>query len=296
MNPSVLQAGAGVAFKPKHFEALLADTQRVDFVEIHAENYFGDGGLLHAQLLALRQHLPLSIHGVGLSLGGVDPLDLQHLRRLKRLCERYAPTLVSEHLAWCTHAGRYLGDLLPVPYNEATLQSVAARVHQVQETLSRQILIENPSAYLRLDASDINDSEMSESEFLRLLCERTDCGLLLDLNNLMVSCHNCGGDPVTYLRNLPVERVGEIHLAGHSRINRQSGDVLSDLLIDDHASAVADDTWDLYVEWLLHTCPRPTVIEWDRQVPGWAVLAAEVDCTRALQCNPYMPRVFGKGG
>lgn len=295
MNPNVLQAGAGVAFKPRHFDALLADTQRVDFIEIHAENYFGEGGLLHAQLWALRQRLPLSIHGVGLSLGGIAPLDLQHLQRLKQLCERYEPALVSEHLAWSMHAGRYFGDLLPLPYSATSVQRVAARIEQVQETLGRQILIENPSAYLHMGANDMNETEMSESEFLRLLCQRTGCGLLLDLNNLIVSSHNCGGDPLAYLTSLPVALVEEIHLAGHTRISHQNGEIKQDILIDEHASAVADVTWNLYVEWLLRASPRPTVIEWDRQLPSWPVLAAEVDCTRALQCNPYMPPKYGKG-
>lgn len=290
MTPGVLQTGAGVAFKPLHFEALMADTRQVDFIEIHAENYFGDGGLLHAQLLALRQQLPVSIHGVGLSLGGVEPLDLEHLQRLKRLCQRYEPCLVSEHLAWSTHAGRYFGDLLPIPYTESTLQTVAMRIQQVQETLGRPILIENPSAYLRLA-----ESEMSESEFLRLLCQRTGCGLLLDLNNLIVSSHNCGGDPRVYLADLPAEQVGEIHLAGHSRIRLSGENAAGDLLIDEHASAVAEVTWKLYAEWLLRECPRPTVIEWDRQLPDWTVLAAEVDCARALQCNPYLPQALGGG-
>lgn len=295
MNPNVLQSGAGVAFKPMHFDALLADTQRVDFIEIHAENYFGEGGLLHAQLWALRQQLPLSIHGVGLSLGGIDPLDLQHLQRLKKLCERYEPALVSEHLAWSTHAGRYFGDLLPLPYSAASLQRVAARIQYVQETLGRQILIENPSAYLHMGGNAINETEMGENEFLRLLCQRTGCGLLLDLNNIIVSSHNCGGDPFEYLTSLPATLVQEIHLAGHTRISHQNGEIKQDILIDEHASAVADVTWNLYVEWLLHASPRPTVIEWDKQVPHWPVLAAEVDCTRALQCNPYMPPVCGKG-
>lgn len=277
-------AGAGVAFKPRYFEALLADPQRVDFIEIHAENYFGAGGLLHAQLGRLRQQLPLSVHGVGLSLGGSERLDSQHLQRLKELCGRYEPALVSEHLAWSSHAGEYLGDLLPLAYNRASLERVAGRVQHLQEYLGRQILIENPAAYLRLAESD-----MPEVEFIRQLCRRTGCGLLLDLNNLLVSCHNCGGDPSRYLAELPAERVGEVHLAGHARVALPRGE----LLLDEHGSAVADTTWSLYVEWLVLAGARPSLIEWDRQLPDWSVLAAEVDCARALQCNPYMPACGG---
>jgi uncharacterized protein len=280
MSSLALRGGAGVAFKPVHFDALLANPGRVDFIEVHAENYFGEGGLLHAQLAELRRHLPLSVHGVGLSLGGVDPLDAEHLQRLRLLCERYEPQLVSEHLAWSRHAGQYLGDLLPLAYNAATLQRVSARIQQVQEALGRTILIENPAVYLRLDESD-----MSEVEFLRQLCRDTDCGLLLDLNNLLVSCHNCGGSPDSYLKALPAERVAELHLAGSTRMPIGDGT----LLIDDHASAVADDTWALYVQWLLQAGPRPSLIEWDRELPVWGILAAEVDCARTLQQSPYMP-------
>lgn len=201
MNSLALRGGAGVAFKPVHFEALLANPGRVDFIETHAENYFGEGGLLHAQLGELRRHLLLLVHGVGLSLDGVEPLDNQHLQRLRRLCGRYEPVLVSEHLAWSGHAGQYQGDLLPLAYNAATLRRVATRVQQVQEALGRTILIENPAVYLRLEESD-----MSEVEFLRQLCRDTGCGLLLDLNNLLVSCHNCGS-PESYLKALPPERV-----------------------------------------------------------------------------------------
>src|SRR3989344_1861145 len=280
MSSLALRGGAGVAFRPVYFEALLANPGRVDFIEVHAENYFGEGGLLHAQLAELRMHLPLSVHGVGLSLGGVDPLDALHLQRLRRLCERYEPQLVSEHLAWSGNAGQYLGDLLPLAYNAPTLQRLSSRIQQVQEALGRTILIENPAVYLRLDESD-----MSEVEFLRQLCRDTDCGLLLDLNNLLVSCHNCGGSPDSYLKALPAERVAELHLAGSTRMPIGDGT----LLIDDHASAVADDTWALYVQWLLQAGPRPSPIEWDRELPVWGILAAEVDCARTLQQSPYMP-------
>lgn len=270
-----------MAFKPQYFDVLLADTQRVDFIEIHAENYFGDGGVLHAQLRSLREQLPLSIHGVGLSLGGSLDIDRQHLQRLQRLCARYEPTLVSEHLAWSNHGSNYLADLLPVAYNVTTLNRVVTHVQQLQEALGRKVLIENPASYLRLEESD-----MSEADFLRQLCQQSGCDLLLDLNNLLVSCHNCSGDPQDFLARLPLERVAEIHLAGHSQLTLPSGECL---LLDDHGSTIADATWELYVELLLRSEKRPTLIEWDNHLPSWDMLAAEVDCARALQCSPYMP-------
>lgn len=281
MNGEVLRAGAGLAFKAQYFQALRSDPQRLDFFEIHAENYFGAGGLPHAQLRALCELLPLSVHGVGLSLGGSPALDADHLQRLAALCRRYQPALVSEHLAWSRHAGAYLGDLLPLAYTPASLSRLVEHVEQLQEALGRKVLIENPASYLRLA-----HSEMGEAEFLRELCRRSGCGLLLDLTNLLVSCHNCGGEPWAYLQELPLQRVGEIHLAGHSHIRLHSG---GELLLDEHGSAVADATWVLYAELLQRVGPRPTLVEWDRNLPTWTRLAAEADCVRALQCLPYMP-------
>lgn len=287
MGKSDLLAGAGLAFKPNYFDAIMAEPSRVDFLEIHAENYFGDGGLLHAQLMKLRQLMPLSVHGVGLSLGGSDPLDKHHLERLRRLCDRYEPALVSEHLAWSSHAGHYLADLLPVAYNEKNLGSTVEHVEQVQDYLGRQLLIENPSRYLSMA-----DSDMDEAEFLCQLTQRSGCGLLLDLNNLIVSCFNCGGDALNYLARMPVKRVGELHLAGHSLAQRPSGD----FVIDDHASEVADVTWALYEQWLQMSGVVPTLIEWDKNLPSWAVLAAEVDCARSLMCATTMAPAECRGG
>lgn len=279
--------GAGVAFKPMYFDALLGDPQRVDFIEIHAENYFGAGGVLHAQLAALREQMPLSVHGVGLSIGGSAALDKGHMQRLKHLCERYEPLLVSEHLAWSAHAGEYLGDLLPVAYHAQSLERVAAHVQQLQEVLGRQVLIENPATYLRLA-----ESELTEAEFIRQLCQSTGCGILLDLNNLLISCHNCAGDPLKYLAELPSEQVLELHLAGHARVQHAD----RELLVDEHGSEIADATWGLYAQWLARAGARPCLIEWDRHLPSWSVLAAEVDCARALQCHPaILPRDCGWG-
>ena len=279
--------GAGVAFKPMYFDALLGDPQRVDFIEIHAENYFGAGGVFHAQLAALREQMPLSVHGVGLSIGGSAPLDKGHMQRLKHLCERYEPMLVSEHLAWSAHAGEYLGDLLPVAYHAQSLERVAAHVQQLQDVLGRQVLREKPATDLRLA-----EWELTEAEFIRQLCQSTGCGILLDLNNLLVSCHNCADDPLKYLAELPSDQVLELHLAGHARVQHDD----REQLVDEHGSEIADATWGLYAEWLAYAGARPCLIEWDRHLPSWSVLAAEVDCARTLQCTPLMlPRDCGWG-
>lgn len=261
-------------FKPRHFESLIADPERVDLIEVHAENYFGAGGLLHAQLGALRQHLPLSIHGVGLSLGGFDRPEPEHLRRLRQLCDRYEPALVSEHLAWSTYAGQYLSDLLPIPYSDDALTRVSAHVNEVQDRLNRPILIENPARYFN-DAG----SDLTEAAFLQQLCERTGCGLLFDLNNLIVSEHNCGESQADFLSRSFLAQVQAIHLAGHSRMPLGE----SEVLIDDHGGSVADRTWALYAAVIDRVGPLPTVIEWDRNVPPFALLAAEVDCARSVQ-------------
>lgn len=270
-----LTRGAGVGFKPQHFEALFADTSRIDLLEIHAENYFGDGGLLHFQLERLHALLPLSIHGVGLSLGGAAPLNTQHLQQLKRLCERYPPALVSEHLAWAGDGHQFLGDLLPIAYTSATLARTVDHVAQLQDVLGRRVLIENPATYLTF-----SDSHLREAEFLAELSARSGCALLLDLNNLLVTCHNNGGTPEQYLRSLPLEDVGEIHLAGHSQRQLNNG---RSLLIDDHGSAVSDHTWLLYQQLLGMIGPRPAIIEWDNDVPTWDVLLHEVAMARRPQ-------------
>lgn len=275
MQHAPLTRGAGVGFKPQHFEALIADTSQVDLLEIHAENYFGDGGLLHHQLERLHARLPLSIHGVGLSLGGAAPLDQQHLQQLKRLCDRHPPALVSEHLAWAGDGQQFMADLLPVAYTTATLARTLDHVAQLQDVLGRRVLIENPATYL-----SFRDSHLREADFLAELAARSGCGLLLDLNNLLISCHNNGGVPEHYLRALPLHTLGEIHLAGHSERQLESGQTV---WIDDHASAVSDPTWRLY-RWLTRlTGPRPTIIEWDREVPDWQTLSQNAQRARHYQ-------------
>jgi uncharacterized protein len=285
-TPSELQAAIGVGFKPQHFAAIMA-AQRglgflVDFLEIHAENYMGAGGPPHAQLTALRRDYGLSIHGVGLSIGGQAPLDLAHLARLKAVCNRYAPQLVSEHLAWSSHGGAFFNDLLPLPLTEVTLAHTIAHVTCVQETLQRPILIENPATYLCFEASTI-----PEPEFLAELSKRSGCGLLLDINNIYVSAHNHGFDPKTYLEAFAVSAVGEIHLAGHSPEVSETGEAL---LIDTHGEAIADPIFALYAQALALTGPKPSLIERDNNIPDWPVLLAEAEQAGALLATAKAPR------
>ncbi|HBM58585.1 MAG TPA: hypothetical protein DD444_05290 [Citreicella sp.] len=263
---TALPAAAGVGFKPEHFAAIRADRPRVGFFEVHAENYMGAGGLPHVQLAAIREAYALSIHGVGLSIGGAQGLDRAHLARLRALCDRYQPDSFSEHLAWSSHGADYLNDLLPLPYTPETLDLVAAHVDQVQEGLGRRMLLENPATYVLFD-----QSTLSETEFLTELARRTGCGLLLDVNNVFVSCTNHGTDPRAYLAGFPLAAVAEIHLGGHAAEDLPSGP----LLIDSHGAAVADPVWTLYAEVITRTGPLPTLVEWDNDLPDWPVLAAE---------------------
>jgi uncharacterized protein (UPF0276 family) len=226
----------------------------------------GAGGLPHVQLTSIRADYPISIHGVGLSIGGARGLDAEHLQRLRHLCARYEPASFSEHLAWSSHGAEYLNDLLPLPYTAETLQLVCDHVDQVQEALGRRMLLENPATYLRFAQSTI-----SETEFLAEIARRTGCGLLLDVNNVFVSCTNHGTDPRAFLAAFPLHAVGEIHLGGHDAEDLPSGP----LLIDSHGAAVADPVWALYAEVIAAAGPLPTLVEWDNDLPDWPVLAAE---------------------
>ncbi len=264
---SVLPARAGVGFKPMHFRDILTAARPVGFFEVHAENYMGAGGPPHAHLRALRERYALSIHGVGLSIGSMQPLDRDHLARLKTLCDRYQPESFSEHLAWSSHGGVYFNDLLPLPYTPQTLARVAEHIDQVQTTLGRTMLLENPSAYV-----GIADSTIAEVEFLAEVANRTGCGLLLDVNNVFVSATNQGMQALSYLETFPLDRVREIHLGGH---DEETGDAGAPLLIDAHGSAVADAVWALYALVIARTGPLPTLIEWDNDVPDWPTLRAE---------------------
>ena len=223
----------------------------------------------------------LSIHGVGLSIGGEAPLDRTHLGRLKQLCERYAPESFSEHLAWSSHGGEYLADLLPLPYTRQSLERIANHIDEVQTVLARPMLLENPATYLTFDESDI-----PETEFLAELARRTGCGLLLDVNNVFVSAHNHGFDPRDYLAQFPMHFVGEIHLAGHARHESDEGIIL----IDAHGARVADPVWTLYEEVIARLGPMPTLIEWDNEVPEWPVLRREALHAQAILASPPLAR------
>jgi len=262
-----LPARGGIGLKAEHVREVLETHPPVGFLEIHAENYMGDGGPPHHRLNLLRESYPLSIHGVGLSIGGDDALDTVHLERLARLVDRYQPEAVSEHLAWSSHEGIYFNDLLPIAYTTRTLHRVVAHIDQVQEHLGRRMLLENPSTYVAFAAST-----WDEVEFLAEIVRRTGCGLLLDVTNVQVSCINHGRDPIAYLRAVPARAIRQIHLAGYSE---DLDGAEARLLIDAHGAPIESDVWRLYDQLLSRTGPMPTLIEWDNDVPVLATLLAQ---------------------
>jgi uncharacterized protein len=265
---------AGTSFKPEHLAAILDERPQRGFFEVHAENYMGAGGPPHRALEAVRRDHPISLHGVCMSIGGPEPLDKTHLARFRALVERYEPALVSEHLAWSTHQTTYFNDLLPLPYNDTTLNRVCDHINQVQDAIWRPLLLENPSTYLAF-----TESTMRETEFIGRVAERTGCGLLLDINNVFVSAINHGFSALEYLSDFPLVRVGEIHLAGHAEQTDDEGDLL---LIDSHDGPVADAVWKLY-EVIIGRCgPVSTLIEWDSNIPEWSVLKAEAAAAQAI--------------
>ncbi|MBK1865648.1 DUF692 domain-containing protein [Aestuariivirga sp. YIM B02566] len=274
MKHTKLPSHAGVGFKPEHFDTITEKRQPIGFFEVHAENYMGDGGLPHAQLTRLRENYALSLHGVGLSIGSAQDLDRDHLIRLRRLCERYQPESFSEHLAWSSHDTTFLNDLLPLPYTRETLLHVAEHVDQVQETLGRQMLLENPATYLLFAESTI-----PETEFLAEIARRTGCGLLLDVNNVFVSATNHGLDAAAYLKAFPLTYVGEIHLSGHAVTKDETG---APLLIDTHDTQVADPVWALYESVIARTGPTASLVEWDDNIPAWPVLAREAQAAQVI--------------
>jgi len=263
--------GVGVGYKPQHFMDILAAPGPVEWIEVHAENYMGEGGRPHAQLRALSERFALSVHGVGLSIGGEMPLDADHLTRLRALLDRTNPASFSEHLAWSTHGAEFLNDLLPLPYTEATLTRVADHITQVQDTLGRQMLLENPSSYLAFA-----ESTLSETDFLAALVARTGCGLLLDVNNVFISATNLGLSPTAYIDAYPLDAVGEVHVGGHDADTDDHG---APLLIDSHGAPVVDPVWALLDYALARSGPKPVLVEWDTDVPDWSILRAEA--TRA---------------
>jgi uncharacterized protein (UPF0276 family) len=257
--------GSGVGLRSPHVAESLATRPAVDGLEVHAENYMGRGPAVRA-LERLRGDYPVSVHGVGLSLGSAAGLDAVHLERLAGLVERLQPALVSEHLSWSIMGGTYLNHLLPLPYTEEALAVVSEHVVRVQERLGRRLLVENPSSYLRFHHSPI-----PEAEFLNALVRRTGCGLLCDVNNVHVSCENLGGDAIAYLEAIDPAAVEEIHLAGHA-VNDADGRAI---LIDDHGSRVAEAVWRLHARALARFGAIPTLVEWDTDVPALTVLLGE---------------------
>jgi uncharacterized protein len=253
----------GIGLRSPHVSEIAATRPELGFLEVHAENYMAETPALD-RLLELRRHYPVSLHGVALSLGSAEELDRGHLSRFKALIERIEPMFVSEHLAWSAVGGAYLNDLLPLPYTEASLDLFCRHVEEAQETLGRRLLIENPSSYLRYRHSTI-----PEAEFITEVASRTGCGILCDVNNIYVSARNFGFDPITYLETLPIEVIGEIHLAGHHTAEEV------DILIDDHGSRVAQPVWELHAAALRRFGPVPTLIEWDTDLPALGVLLDE---------------------
>ena len=265
---SALPARPGVGYKAQHYTAIMEDAGPLGWLEIHAENYMGEGGRPIAQLRHLAERFPISVHGVGLSIGGEGRLDQDHLARLKHLVSWLKPASFSEHLAWSTHDSHFFNDLLPLPYTPKTLARVAAHLNELQDTIGRQMLLENPSSYL-----GFADSTMSETDFLRELTARTGCGLLLDVNNVFVSATNLKTSPQAYIDDFPLHAVGEMHLGGHDEDEDELG---APLLIDSHGKAVVDPVWALLDYTLKQSGPKPLLIEWDTDVPEWPVLADEI--------------------
>jgi uncharacterized protein (UPF0276 family) len=270
----VIPPRAGVGLKAEHYRTILDTNPRVGFFEVHAENYMGAGGPPHRYLTEIRDRYPLSLHGVGLSIGAAQDLDRNHLRRLRNLIDRYLPGLFSEHLAWSTHDTAFFNDLLPVPYTAETLARVVEHIDEVQHTLGRQMLLENPSTYLWFA-----ESTFSEIDFIAEVVRRTGCGLLLDVNNVYVASVNQQWDPVKYIDAYPLAGVQEIHLAGHSREN---DDQDRPLLIDTHDKPVDHVVWTLFEHAIGKLGPTPTLIEWDTKLPPWHELQAEADRAEAI--------------
>ena len=268
--PRSLPPSGGIGLKSVHYQNVLDDApqaKRPSWVEVHPQNYFGDGGPAHRWLTAIAGVYPLSFHSVGLSLGSADGLNAADLEKLAALCDRYQPAMVSDHLSWSGNAHDRYPDLLPIPYTQEALDHLAGEIGKVQDRLQRTILIENPSRYL-----GFRDDQMSETEFIHALCRKAGCGLLFDINNVEVTATNVGLDMNAYIDAIDPAIVGEIHLAGHAREDHDSGP----LLIDDHGAMVSDVTWHLYRRFMARAGAKPTLIEWDSDIPEYDVLMAEV--------------------
>ncbi|HET7096680.1 MAG TPA: DUF692 domain-containing protein [Casimicrobiaceae bacterium] len=271
-SPSVdraVRADAGIGLRSPHVRKVRSERPPLRWLEVHSENYFADGGPALATLDDLRTDYALSLHGVGMSLGSVDPLDRAHLAKLKRLADRVEPAFVSEHLCWSGVGGRHFNDLLPLPYTEEALTHVATRVGEVQDALGREILVENVSTYLAFAEATI-----PEWEFVAELARRSGCRLLLDVNNIYVNATNHGFDADRYVAAIPADKVGEIHLAGF--------EASGPYLIDTHGAPVAPDVWALFERTIARFGPRPTLIEWDLDIPPFEVLEREAATAQAI--------------
>jgi uncharacterized protein (UPF0276 family) len=264
-----LPAAAGIGLRSPHMRHVRTERPPVPWFEVHSENFFADGGPAIAALLTIRADYPLSLHGVGMSLGSADPLDGTHLAKLRRLVDRVEPALVSEHLCWSGIAGRHFNDLLPLPYTEEALAHVVTRVRQIQDSLGREILVENVSTYLAFA-----DATIPEWEFVAAVADRTGCKLLLDVNNIHVNAVNHGFDPDRYLAAIPGAAVAEIHLAGF--------DASGSCLIDTHGTPVAPAVWQLYARAIARYGPLPTLIEWDLDIPDFPVLQQEAATAQSI--------------
>ena len=273
-----IPARAGIGLRAPHYRDVLESRPRIGWLEVHSENYFGAGGPPLHYLERIRSHYPISLHGVGMSLGSTDPLDTRYLAKLKALIDRIEPGLVSDHLSWSSVNRRYFNDLLPLPYTEEALEHVCARVLKVQELLSRRILVENPSSYLQHAESTI-----PEWEFLGELARRTGCGILLDVNNVYVSASNNRLDAWRYIDSLLGRHVAQIHLAGFTRNQTVEGE----MLIDTHSRPVAAEVWALFARAIGRFGPLPSLVEWDADLPPLALLVAEAGHAQALLEAPH---------
>ena len=273
LNPPEARFPIGVGLKSQHYMDVLESQPELAFFEVHAENYMMQGGNHLRFLEAIAENYHLSVHGVGMSLGSAEGIDKTHLSKFKAVVDRYKPWLVSEHLAWSVHDGHYLNDLLPLPLNATTLDIVADNIAVFQDAIGRQILVENPSTYVSFNTTDI-----PEPEFLNALASKTGCGLLLDVNNIYVSARNNDFDAISYLNEIGGEYVQEIHLAGHT-VKEIDG---AEVRIDDHGSMVVDDVWAIYDAAINKFGARPTLLEWDTNIPTFDILVNEAAKAKAI--------------
>lgn len=274
LKPNNLPKSATVGLKLEHAEEILATKPQLEWFEVHPENYMTDGGPTHHYLTKIRETYELSLHGVGLSIGGAERPSSEHMARLKPLLERYQPASFSEHLAWSSHEAGYFNDLLPLPLNEETCATVSDHIDEIQSALGHRMLLENPSTYI-----EFKETNWAEIDFLTEVANRTGCGLLLDVNNVYVTCTNHQRNPEDYIENFPIDLIGEIHLGGHADDLDDLGDPL---LIDAHDREVIDKVWSLYKRIIKRAGPLPTLVEWDNNVPDWPVLYAEAERAAAI--------------